>query len=69
MPHHLSQDINSLFASFDVENPKYNELVEKERYQRAIKKWPALCYSRSSEVSSTLADLNEKMNDSLSQSE
>lgn len=44
MSNNLSQDIKSLFASFEVEKPKYNELVEKERYRLAKKKWPAMNY-------------------------
>ncbi|MBD1574113.1 hypothetical protein HC725_12650 [Vibrio sp. S17_S38] len=42
MSERLSQDINSLFQSFDVKNPKYNELTERERYQQVKQKWQAL---------------------------
>ncbi|MFV0576417.1 MAG: hypothetical protein ACK5NC_13530 [Vibrio sp.] len=58
MPLNLSQDIKSLFASFDVKNPQYNELLEKERYLLAKKKWRALQFpiSVASDVSK-LTDL------------
>lgn len=63
MPVNLSQDIKSLFASFDVKNPQYNELLEKERYLLAKKKWRALQFPISVASDISISDCSNSPKD------
>ena len=42
MSQQLSKDISSLFDAYQVNDPKYKELSEKERYYKTKQKWQAL---------------------------
>ncbi|OEF27264.1 hypothetical protein [Vibrio rumoiensis] len=54
-PKKLSKDISSLFDAYEVSDPKYKELSEKERYYKTKQKWQAL---KSSSSQTNAADEN-----------